>query len=84
MNYYPHTLTWTKSAVGKYYSEIIPIDGFSMIYAVTLAFFRGLSESEIIEPAIDKNGTNTIQFYSTTDTFAGSSIDEIGVVVIGI
>lgn len=83
MNYYPHTLTWTKSLVGKYYSQILPVDGFSMIYAVTLAYFRGLSESEILEPVVLEAGT-AIQFYSNTDTFEDPNIDEIGVVVIGI
>lgn len=83
INYYPHTLTWTKSSAGKYYSQLLTVDGFSIIYAVTLAYFRGLSETEIIETAVNSDGT-AIQFYSTTDAFIDPSMDEIGVVVIGI
>jgi len=83
VQYIPHTLTWNQSMYGKYYSADIEVSDISNVYAVTLNHFRGLRDTDIIEPAISQDGTK-IRFFSNVNTFTDTSIDEIGVVVIGL
>ena len=50
------SLTWTASASGLYYSEVIPMYSMSKVWMVCLSGFANLRASDVITPACRRSG----------------------------